>query len=197
MSKIMAPIPPALKQALQSEFVAGEQLLWSAQPSGIKLKGGFGIWLFAIPWTLFSLFLEVMTFLPWFASSKTPAGFQLTFGIVFPIFCLPFLLIGFWMLWQPIGAMRKARDTVYGLTNRRMIRIVIGKNKVASSVLLDQIGPIERKEERDGWGHLRIQTHSHIDSDGDRSTEKFEILGIPDVATLERLIIQNTRTGAG
>lgn len=183
----------ALDQSLRRELVAGERILWSAQPRASRLKAGFGIWAFAIPWTVFALFWETMAFLPWAAETHTPDNIRLTFGIVMPIFGLPFVLIGFWMLWKPIAAMRKAKSTAYALTDRRLIRLVEGKKREAATVMLDQIGPFDRSEGADGWGHLRVQTHSHVDSEGDRTTERFEILGVPDVARLERLIVETRR----
>lgn len=112
-----------------------------------------------------------------------------TFGIVFPLFGLPFILVGLWMLWRPIRTMRKARDTIYALTDTRIVAVVLGRAVSVKSILVNQIGPIERREGRDGWGSLRIQTHSNIDSEGDRMTEKFAMIGIPDVAGLERRIL--------
>jgi hypothetical protein len=176
---------------LRSELAAGERLLWSGQPRGGKLARGFGVWIFAVPWTVFALFWEAMALLPWAAASKTPDTIQWRFGIVFPLFGLPFVLIGLWMLWQPVRAMRRARSTVYGLTGRRLLRVVEAGDRTVESVLLDQIGPIDRREDRDGFGDLRIQTHSRVDSEGDRTTERFEVLGVPDVARLERLLLDN------
>ncbi len=181
-----------LENELRRELSAGERILWSAQPLSRRLKGGFGIWVFGVPWTLFSLFWVGMTLMPWFMADKAPDGMKWTFGIVMPIFGLPFILVGFAMLWSPIKAMRLTRQTVYGLTNLRLIRLVTGKNREVATVLLDQIGPMDRSEARDGTGHLRIQTHSRIDSDGDRITQKFEVLGVPDVARLERLVLENS-----
>lgn len=195
MSLPPAPLPPALDQALRRELVTGERLLWQAQPRASLMKAGFGIWLFAIPWTVFALFWEAMALLPWFSPSKTPEPVQWTFGIAFPIFGLPFVLIGFWMLWQPLNAMRKAGSTVYGLTDRRLIRIVEASGRDVASVLLDQIGPMDRNESNDGTGHLRIQTHSRVDSEGDRITERFEVIGVPGVARLERLILEQQERG--
>ena len=185
------PLPFALDQSLRRALVTGEQLLWRAQPRARGLLGGFWIWVFAIPWTLFSLGWEAAAFLPWLAETKTPDAMRLSFGIVFPLFGLPFILIGLWMLWTPIRAMRQAKLTVYGLTNRRLLRLVEGRKREVSSVLLDQIGPLTRHEKADGSGHLSIQTHSRVDSDGDRITEKFDIWGVPGVAQLERLILEN------
>jgi hypothetical protein len=186
--------PMALEAELRRELATGERVLWSGQPLAKRLKGGFGIWLFAVPWTLFALFWESMALLPWSASTKTPDGITWTFGIIMPIFGLPFIAIGLWMLWTPIRAMRQAGQTLYALTDRRIVRLVSGRKRELHSVLLDQIGPINRSELPDGTGHLRIETHSTTDSDGDRRTERFEVLGVPGVARLERLILDN-RTG--
>ena len=186
------PQPLTVDAALRRELTAGERILWSAQPRATHMKRGFGIWLFAIPWTVFSLGWEAASILPWFASSKTPEAIQWTFGIVFPLFGLPFVAIGFWMLWQPIRAMRLAGQTIYALTERRLIRVVTGPKSEFASVMLSQIGPMQRREARDGVGDLAIQTHSRVDSDGDRVTEKFLVTGVPDVARLERLIVENT-----
>lgn len=183
-------LPPALDSALRHELITGERLLWSAQPRGNKLKRGLGIWLFAIPWTVFALFWETMAFLPW-VTAKTPDWVSWSFGVVFPLFGLPFVAVGLWMLWQPVRAMRRAGDTAYGLTDRRLLRVIEARDRKVESVLLHQIGPIDRREDRAGFGDLRIQTRSSVDSEGDRTTERFEVLGVPDVARLERLLLEN------
>lgn len=183
-------LSPALEASLRRELLTGERLLWSASPRGGKLKRGFGIWLFALPWTLFALFWEAMALLPWLASSKTPATIQWSFGVIFPLFGLPFVAVGLWMLWQPIRAVRRADATAYGLTDRRLLRVVEAQDRQVASVLIHQIGPIDRREGRDGFGDLRIQTHSTTDSEGDRTTERFEVLGVPEVARLERLLLE-------
>ena len=95
------------------------------------------------------------------------------------------------MLWQPVKAVRMARQTVYALTEKRLLRLTGGKARKVDSVLLDQIGPISSRIGKDGYGQLSVQTHSNVDSDGDRITEKFEMLGVPDVARLERLLLEN------
>lgn len=187
------PLPQSLEADLRRELTSGERVLWRGQPLAKRLKGGFGIWLFAVPWTLFALFWESMALLPWSASSKTPDGITWTFGIIMPIFGLPFVAIGLWMLWKPIKAMRQAGQTLYALTDRRVVRLVGGRTRELHSVLLDQIGPMNRRELPDGTGHLRIETHSTTDSDGDRQTQTFDVFGVPGVAQLERLILENRK----
>ncbi|PLK25622.1 hypothetical protein [Novosphingobium sp. TH158] len=190
-------LEPSLDQALRRELLVGERLLWSASPSAGKLTRGLSLWLFAIPWTVFALFWESATLLPWFLDDQTPDAAQIGFGIVFPIFGLPFVTIGLWMLWRPIKAMRQARQTAYGLTDKRLIRLVDGRTRAVETVLIHQIGPVSRTAGPDGWGHLSIQTHSYVDSDGDRITERFMVEGVPEVATLERLLIDAAAARAG
>jgi len=189
--QLSSALPPALEQSLRRELIAGEHLLWRGQPRPNKLTRGFGIWIFAVPWTAFALMWEAFAFLPWVTATKTPDVIQWSFGIVFPLFGLPFIAVGLWMLWTPIHALRRAGRTAYALTERRLLRVVDAREITVASVLLHQIGPIDRREDAQGFGDLRIQTHSTVDSEGDRTTERFEVLGVPGVARLERLILEN------
>ncbi|MBV1687987.1 hypothetical protein KRR38_09945 [Novosphingobium sp. G106] len=192
--QLSSALPPTLEQSLRRELIAGEHLLWRGQPRPNKLTRGFGIWLFALPWTAFALMWEAFAFLPWVTALKTPDWLQWSFGIVFPLFGLPFIAVGLWMLWAPIHALRRAGKTAYALTERRLLRVVEAREITVASVLLHQIGPIDRREDSQGFGDLRIQTHSTVDSEGDRTTERFEVLGVPGVARLERLILENLAT---
>lgn len=179
-----------LDSILRRELLPGEHLLWSGRPQPGKLNAAFAIWFFAIPWTAFALFWEAMAFLPWVASTHTPSGIQWSFGIIFPLFGLPFIGVGLGMLWMPFGARRKAAQTIYGLTDRRLIRISAGRKRESASVMLSQMGPIDVSADADGCGTLRVQTGTSRDSDGDRVTERFEVLAVPDVARLEGLLLE-------
>jgi hypothetical protein len=183
-------VPPELRRSLDASLTTGERVRWAAQPRASGMLGAFAIYFFAIPWTAFALFWESMALMPILAATdETSAMMKFGFGIVFPLFGVPFVLIGFAMLYAPFGAMRAARRTVHAVTDRRLITIIAGRATKTKSAMIDRIGPIERKAGRDGWGWLKIQTHSKLDSDGDRITEKFEWTGIPDVAAVERLIL--------
>jgi hypothetical protein len=188
------PSPPApspeLDSILRRELLPGERLIWSARPSPPKLRDAFAIWIFAIPWTAFALFWEAMSFMPWFASTNTPSEIKWSFGIVFPLFGLPFIAVGFGLLWMPFGVRRKAAQTIYGLTDRRILRVSAGRTRDSASVLYNQMGPIEVNADADGYGTLRIQTGTSRDSDGDKVTERFEVLGVPDVTRLEGLLLE-------
>lgn len=189
----MDTAPPSLtpyqRQALDRELSPGERVLWSAQPRGRRMLIAFALWLFAIPWTAFALFWEAMALSPWFAAKDADNAMVWGFGIVFPLFGLPFILVGLWMLWQPVAAIRAARRTIYALTTSRLIRLQHGRTRRIESVPADRIGPIECTKGSDGWGRLSVQTHSLIDSDGDRITKSFDIVGVPNVAELERKLL--------
>jgi len=157
MDRLNLMIDPAIDAVLRAELVPGEQFVWSVQPNPSKLYAAFAIWLFAIPWTVFALFWEVMaSFLLWGGGTGTPDAIMYSFGIVFPLFGLPFIAVGLYMLWMPIAAMRKARQTVFALTDRRVLRVTAGKTREATSVMLDQMGPIDVRTGRGGYGTLRI-----------------------------------------
>lgn len=181
---------PELESILRRELLPGERLLWSGRPNPAKLRSAFAIWLFAVPWTLFALFWEAMALLPWMASSHTPAGIQWSFGIVFPLFGLPFIAVGATMLAMPFRAQRKAAQTIFGLTDQRMLRVSAGSRRESASVFISQMGPIDVTADADGCGTLRIQTGTSRDSDGDKVTERFEVPAVPGVNRLESLLLE-------
>ena len=195
MGKAMSQLPtlaPDDRAAMTAALTPGERIRWAARPNASGMWASFGIYVFAIPWTAFALFWESMALIPLFASNETtPAVMKYGFGIVFPLFGLPFILIGFGMLAAPFWAMARAGRTIHAVTDRRLLTIVRGRKTEVKSVFLDRIGPVERKSGRDGRGTIKVQTHSRVDSDGDRITEKIEWIGIPDAAGVERLILES------
>ena len=178
-----------LQDILRRELLPGEELAWSARPDPKRLRTPFALWLFAVPWTVFALAWEAMALMPLFGGGGTPGMIRYTFGIAFPIFGLPFIAVGLAMLGAPFWARAEAARSIYGLTDRRVLRVSAGKRRTVRSVPLDRMGPIDVSVQSDGWGTLRIETGSHIDSDGDRVTDRFEVDCVPDVARLEALLL--------
>ena len=181
---------PELDVILRRELLPGERLLWSGRPDPSRLRAAFAIWFFAVPWTAFALFWEAMALLPWLGSTHTPSGIQWSFGIIFPLFGLPFIGIGLKMLSMPFTIRRKAAQTIFGLTDRRIVRVTASKKRESASVLFAQMGPIDVTADADGYGSLRIQTGTRLDCDGDKVTERFDVMGVPDVARLEGLLLE-------
>lgn len=175
-------LPPHLQQRLQSELKPGETLLWSGQPNATRfMRSGFITWLFFIPWTAFALF--------WVAGA---AGFRWPsfdgLPSLFPLFGLPFVLIGVGGLCAPLWLRRKARWTVYALTNRRVITIEGTRSITVRALTAADIKRVERTEHRDGSGDLVLRLDAERDSEGNRSSARAGFFGVPNVRQLERLV---------
>jgi hypothetical protein len=177
-----------LTNELRRELATGEQIIWSARPDPKRMRVVYWAWAFALPWTLFALWWEGIA-LTIFIYGLITADPNFTWlAIIFPIFGLPFVGVGLWMMNKPLAILADARHTIHALTNRRLITLTMRKGKDIKSVEISKTGPIVRKEKADGWGYLSVETGSHVDSDGDRITDRFELGGIPEVAKLERLL---------
>jgi hypothetical protein len=184
----ISALPQHLQQRLRSELKPGESLAWAGQPSPDRyMKSGFKLWFFFIPWTAFALF--------WIAGAS---GFQLprfdSGWSFFPLFGLPFLLIGLGGLSAPFWLRRKARSIIYAITNERAISIEGAKSITVKSYLASDIADIERTEHQDGSGDLVLRTERYRDSDGDRQTRQHGFFAVADVRHVGNLVENLTRS---
>lgn len=175
-------LSPQLQQRVQSELKFGESLLWVGQPNPSHfMKTGFALWLFFIPWTAFSLF--------WMAGAS---GFHLpTFEhpfSFFPLFGLPFLLIGLGGLSSPLWLRHKARFIIYAISNQRAFSIEGTKSITVKSYLPTDLENITRTEHPDGTGDLVFKLEYSRDSDGDKQVAKHGFFAIEAVKNVERLL---------
>lgn len=182
--------PDPLLPLLQKELDIGERLRWHGRPREKVMKwAAFGVWLFAVPWTAFSLF---WTYMAW-SGAESMGGDEGAGGILkyaFPLFGLPFILIGLAMLAAPVLGLFSNTQRIHGVTDKRIITLTKGKRDSVrvKSLQARHIGPVERWDGAHGRGKLSIETHSVRDSDGDRRTETVSLLGIENVARVEELI---------
>lgn len=180
----MQTLPFKLQTLVQSELRPTERALWTGTPRPWRMaRQSLPIALFAIPWTAFSIF--------WIAGASgfkmpdfsSPAGF-------FPLFGLPFLLIGVGMLSSPWLAARKARRTAYVLTTDRAI---IFEANLWGGMNIRSFGPeqltdLRRVQNADGSGDLileRVFGHNHK---GRQTVTDVGFLGIPDVRNVETMV---------
>lgn len=179
---------PELHSCLRRELLPGEHLLWSACPAPHKLRWSFTGWVFAISWTAFALF-QASQFLPLTGialQSLNPANW--IFGIFFPLFLLTFVAVGFVMLWEPLKVLRNAGRTIYGLTDRRILRVLAGARLDSTSLLFRKMGTIGVRADANGYGTLRITIGATRDSQGVTKLDSFELPGVLDVARLKDLL---------
>lgn len=180
-------LPMHLREALETEREPGEQLLWVGQPDPVRaVRTEWGAFLFAIPWTGFALFWEAsavgLGFTPSVGTPQPVAWFFVLFG-------LPFILVGVVMLAAPFVAMAKARQTVYAITNRRVLILERkGKGREARSVIPRYIGDLQRTERGDGSGNLTIAPPSNQNGDSQDQATENAFWGVKNVRAVERLI---------
>lgn len=183
----ISDLPQHLQQRLRVELKPDESIAWAGQPNPDRyMKSGFKLWLFFIPWTAFSLF--------WIAGAS---GFQIpqfnSGRDLFPLFGLPFLLIGLGGLSSPLWLRRKARSTIYAITNHRAISIEGAKSITVKSYLASDIADIEHTEHQDGTGDLVLRAERYRDSDGDRQTKQHGFFAVDNVRRVKGLIENLTR----
>ncbi|MCZ8184533.1 MAG: hypothetical protein O9322_16295 [Beijerinckiaceae bacterium] len=179
------------REALQrlTRELAGEPILWAGQPSpGLAFRKGLLIWLFAVPWTVFALVWEGIALAAFLAGEpgQRPEGAGAWLVWVFPVFGLPFVLIGLWMLARPFLEARKARRTVHVLTESRLVTAELGPMINLTSLPPSRIVEITRRAGPAGTGTLSLSLGQFRDSDGDRVEKVIHLLGVPEIEQLDR-----------
>ena len=169
-----------LRLALEREFGPGESAVWHGWQLARIDPTHFLIYVFAVPWTAFALMWTVLA-----AGAIGVSGIGLV-GIAFPLFGLPFIAVGCWMLARPFVPLWEKGRVLYVVTETRVLKLALGRELVVKTVPADRIGLSERREQPDGSGTLSLAVRIGRDSDGDRQTETFDIgpvAGIMDAAT--------------
>lgn len=176
-------LPADLDALARDELARGETVEWAAQPDARRAAlGGLAVWLFAIPWTTFSLF--------WTAMAGSGIDDWTSLQILFPLFGTPFILIGLAMLSTPWWAWRGARRTLYVVTDRRAILFeasglrAIGVRTFRPEALHD----VRRTERPDGSGSLVFSQTAGRDSDGDRTLTTVGFANVRDVREAEAAV---------
>jgi hypothetical protein len=184
-------IPRLLEEKVDHELEPGERIEWIDMPiPRFFTPASTGAFLFAIPWTAFAIF--------WiYAASgfKIPdlrEGFDL-----FPLFGVPFVLIGFAMLSSPLWTWRKALGTVYVITNKRAITFDGGWSTTIRSYPPQKLQDLYRKEKRDGSGDVIIARRAWRDSEGDRRSEELGFLRIRNPKEIEQMLKKLADKGRG
>jgi hypothetical protein len=189
----MDELSEELTARVNSELQQGERLVWLGQPRpGRLMWSSIPVVLFGIPWTAFSLFWMGAASGVLFegGTHEGPPGFG-AFFICFPLFGLPFVLIGLGMLSSPYWVYRQARRTCYALTNQRALIWTPKWNRSVEvrSFKAAELGKIVRRDYADGNGDLVFEevVSTSRDSDGDLRTTKTEhgFIGIENVRDVE------------
>ena len=175
-------LPSSLRDVVGRELESGERIQWIGMPRRVFFTPvATGAFLFGLPWTAFALFWTAGAAWATVQAEAGPGMFSL-----FPLFGLPFILIGFGMLSSPIWAYRRAGQTVYVITDRRAITFDGGWSTTIRSYPPSTLTDIYRKEKRDGSGDVIISRRAWRDSDGDRQSEELGFLRVEDAKDVEQ-----------
>jgi hypothetical protein len=178
----ISALPPHLQPRLMAELRPGEMLTWVGQPRpGRFMRKGFLLWFFFVPWTAFGVYW--MGGASGFRMPEFKGGWDF-----FPLFGLPFILIGIGGLVSPFWLLRKARSIIYALTNERAITIEGSRSITVISYRPADIIRIERIEHRDGSGDLILISETYKDSEGDQQIRKRGFMAIDDVRKVAQLV---------
>jgi hypothetical protein len=184
-------IPHDLREKVDRELDSGEHVMWSQMPvPRYFTPGSTAACLFGIPWTAFAIFWT--TGAAWGSSKVENAGFFRAF----PLFGVPFILIGFGMLLSPVWAYRKALRTVYVVTNRRAITFDGLRTTTVRSYPPERLKDVYRKERKDGTGDVIIARRAWRDSEGTSQSEELGFLRIRDPKTVEAMLRKLAQTAA-
>lgn len=181
----------------QSELQSGESLFWAgvANPGRTAL-GALPVAIFGIPFAGFALFWMSQAFRATHAlASNTHNSFARGFS-VFPLFGIPFLLIGLGVILTPLWAFLTGKNTVYAVTNRRVMVISGVKSRAVKSLTPADIASVDYRERPDGSGDIAIMTNTFQNRGNNMSTQmKVALCGVPNVKQVADQVIA-LHTGA-
>jgi hypothetical protein len=145
------------------ELLKDEKILWKGQPDPNKnfTKKDYFLVPFSILWGGFAIFWEVMaTWAIFFSNHGTNAD---SFALIFPIFGIPFVLIGlYFMFGRFIYKRKKKVKTWYLVTNLRVIEINYMGGKSVNSANIDTIPSYSKSIDHDGIGTLIFGSNNMI-----------------------------------
>lgn len=137
--------------SIHNHLLPGEEILWEDTPhlNGKFNSGSVGVSVFGIIWLSFSLFWTIMAF----TMTRGETGF---FGILFPLFGLPFVAIGlFLVFFAPAKQRAKNQSTYYYVTNKRLIvNIDTQKSPTFNSMFYRDIKGVQIIQNRDNTGNI-------------------------------------------
>lgn len=173
--------------SLMQSLVPGEKVLWQGSPgSGIRFRRSdfflipFGLFFFG-----FSLFWETMAL-----SFTDRANNPPLMATIFPIFGLPFICVGAYLVvgrffWD---SYRRKRST-YLLTNRRALIETIAFGRKVTSITLADLPAVSLEERADGCGSIVLGEDQQIgygENRRTRSAPRFDFIG--DAQRVYRLV---------
>lgn len=184
-------IPLGLRQAIDQELQPGERLYWVEQPlARFFTTESVRTSLFGVLWTALAVF--------WTGGANRFQFPDLSKGIrpqlLFSLVGVCFAVIGIELILTPLWTWRKARNTVYLVTDQRALTIRKGWSLEIRSFSPDQLWNLERRERADGSGDVIVGLPRSGDSSTEESVEPTAVevgfLGVGQARESERALRQ-------
>ena len=135
-------------EAFQGRLLNGERVVWEGQPAGGFLLTSRDAFLipFSLFWCGFAVFWE------WTAMHASRAAPE------FPLFGIPFILIGFYFVIGRFFVDAWARaNTVYAVTSQRILILRNGPFSRFTALAINRLPELSLDERADGRGTIRFQ----------------------------------------
>ena len=192
---MLAGLTPELDAAVRNELREGEDLWYAGMPSPSRM--GRKMWpiaLFGLCFGGFAAFWMTMAAAgAWFGGMKSSddTGSKVAAGafVLFPLFGLPFLLVGLAMISSPFWVGRKARRTACCVTNRRAMQIVCGRSIKVQSWSAQDLDEISKEIHADGTGNLTFASSLVRGSKGSVREVAKGFYGVPDPRACENALL--------
>jgi hypothetical protein len=177
------------EDVIRRELQPGEVMLWNGRGTHFRMG------VTAIPAVLFGTFFAGFAIF-WIAMATVMGGKQGgaigIFQIIFPLFGVPFLLVGLGVMASPFWAKRRAKNTLYALTNRRAIILEaawFGSSRTVHSYEPSGLGAMTRVEHQDRSGDLVFERKiTGTQKNGRPITKKVGFIGVPNVREVETAV---------
>lgn len=167
----------------QSELDSGESLAWCGTADARRVAfSSLPAALFGIPFAGFALFWMSEAFRGTRAMAGNSHNAFVSGFKVFPLFGIPFLLVGLGVTLMPLWAYLTGTKTVYAVTNRRVMVISGTKSRAVKSFTPADIAGVEHRERPDGSGDIVIMTNTFQRSGNNMTMQvKVSLCGVPNV----------------
>ncbi len=163
----------------------GEHVVWCGRPDPLRLAATtIPSVIFGVPWTAFSVFWIYAASGFTFPPDISEGGFSL-----FPLFGVPFVLIGLGMLLSPLYKFYQAGKTLYIITDKSARIVIDGNSKSVRTFSGSDLKSLRRTEKSDGSGDLLFSKDISVFSKG-RRTSSVGFFGIPNVRFAEQSLLK-------
>ena len=175
---------------IQSELQPGESLQWTGvADAGRAALSALPASIFGIPFAGFALFWITVAYRGSHAVSKSASNPIGGVFSLFPLFGLPFLLIGLGVVFSPLLAYFKAQKTVYAVTDKRVLVVICGRTRTVRSCTPADIVSVDHRERAGGTGDVIIGTTSIMPTRNSLSQMTVGLLGVSNVKEVARLVL--------